>query len=911
LDRGTRMEMIKVFGQPVYTLAIGLGVRLPLHGNLGASPAAILAPRLPEPITYWLLLTIAMGTAAFIVRHALEPICGRLLSWFAIFLLLFSLPLINYTISDDWPETAVTYFTIIASVFVPHALLSVSSAPISSIRRRLGTLSLLALFSGAMAISHPGYWPLIAPTLVSSAALVAIRTDHPLRNRLAVVASLGVVAVVVVALLAPDVVREVVVAGKNLEGMRRFTEGSEGYLWRSNLLLDWGARRPFTFLLMTVTCLTVGLGCLDRTRFKLTTGSALASLVFGIAASTFSPGSLVFAPSTTWALRDPAIGFAVLSAACAAASLNQNRITRIVGVRTWSVVLLLGALLGPLAAAGVIFREGRALELFDRYVAPRGTTPPQERISARGLPPERIAVGSRIALGPGVAQEMRRRGRAQADFPAAGYELITATTKQRTMRGLVEPNDTLFAQSTDLPATVLCNPTAVSFLQLNYLLAASTTDCHPWHAVVPRLVVDQSFIVHAPREVDTRVHAVQLATISEAVRRTPAFSSASSLLSTVTPLADTSLTLGPKDIVIRQPRPASDRTLLLPVAYDAAWVASSGTIENIGGLVAVNGAHDAQIVLSFVPDLTAILRSVAMVLSQLFTCLGLVGLACLAPVATPSAIRIDVSVRRNIYQFGLWLRQLRYWPDPVWVTYCGVMFFTLKWYPEDRDETSLAVALLLPATVFVVTRLGRQPSVRKWIGDALLITAVGRVLMRGSLAYQALHDPLFWAIIATAAFGVSLVAARRPRIAHTAAAVAGATAMLATMLPLFPKFDSEFPNLALDTIRASLDALTYQLGTIGTTLLLLLWARAMVQHAIPWQRLSRTSLMARAALLIALLLCLAGAVPSPTIDPLSLVTLGMLIGLSMPGGHAIKPIRRDERLPAFESTPDHERVRKM
>src|ERR1051325_8668125 len=56
LDRGTRMEMIKVFGQPVYTLAVGLGVRLPLHGNLGASPAAMLAPRLPEPITYWLLL---------------------------------------------------------------------------------------------------------------------------------------------------------------------------------------------------------------------------------------------------------------------------------------------------------------------------------------------------------------------------------------------------------------------------------------------------------------------------------------------------------------------------------------------------------------------------------------------------------------------------------------------------------------------------------------------------------------------------------------------------------------------------------------------------------------------------------------------------------------------------------------
>src|SRR6187401_249680 len=50
LNRGTRTETVKAFGQPVYTLALGLGVRLPLHGNLGASPAAAVAPFVWEPV---------------------------------------------------------------------------------------------------------------------------------------------------------------------------------------------------------------------------------------------------------------------------------------------------------------------------------------------------------------------------------------------------------------------------------------------------------------------------------------------------------------------------------------------------------------------------------------------------------------------------------------------------------------------------------------------------------------------------------------------------------------------------------------------------------------------------------------------------------------------------------------------
>jgi len=63
LDRGTAMQAEHVLGHPVYTLSLGLGVRLPLHGSLGASPAAALGQYLPIPITYALLLIVAIASA--------------------------------------------------------------------------------------------------------------------------------------------------------------------------------------------------------------------------------------------------------------------------------------------------------------------------------------------------------------------------------------------------------------------------------------------------------------------------------------------------------------------------------------------------------------------------------------------------------------------------------------------------------------------------------------------------------------------------------------------------------------------------------------------------------------------------------------------------------------------------------
>ena len=648
LDRGTRFETLKIFGNPAYTLALGLGVRLPLLGSLSASPAAMLAPYIPDPWTYWLLLTLAIGSAALIARHALEPLCGRLVFWMGAYLLFCSLPIVNYTISDDWPDDAVTYCCFVACVFAPHALLVVANTSLGTTRRVVGSLGLLSLVWGAIALSHPGYWPLIVLTLTVSAVLASIRIDHSLSLRLAVVAALGVTSIAVIGLLAPDVLREMWVAGDMLQGMNRPVRAPIAGLGASNWPwpLPQSTRAPFTFLLMTITSLAIGWRWRDAARGRLLLGCGLASLAFGFGAAHLSLSEGAFTPSAMWRLRDPAIGFAVLGAACAAGVLLANHAKHAIAARSFGVVLVVCGLLGPAIAAGTTLRGNDLAELFDAFVAPRGTTPPQSRMSARGLPADQVAAGSRIALWPGAYRDMRNRNAAQADFADAGYVLVTASVKQRTMKRVVDAgheidhNDVLFEQSTFLPADVLCSPSAMQFLQLNYLLAPAVINCNAWRAVTPTLVVDGWLTVYTAGANDSRVRALPSAAISEAMRREAALAPGSSLLSALMPLPGTSVTLGPRDVVVRQDQPSASagRTLVLPVVYDSAWKASSGGIDNVGGLLALTVASQPRVVLSFEPDMVSILRATAMSLSQLFTCLGLVGLACVAPLAKSSAL---------------------------------------------------------------------------------------------------------------------------------------------------------------------------------------------------------------------------------------------------------------------------------
>lgn len=436
------------------------------------------------------------------------------------------------------------------------------------------------------------------------------------------------------------------VAGDMLQSMDRPFRRPIAGLWASNWPwpLPRSTRAPFTFLLMTITSLAIGVRWHDVARRRLLLGSGLASLAFGFGAAHLSFAGTPFTPSAVWALRDPAISFAVLGAACAVAVLHANRVEHAIGVRSLGILLLMCGLSGPVIAAGTTLRSNDLAELFDAFVAPRGMTPPQSRISERGLHVNQVAVGSRIALWPGVYREMRNRNGTQADFADAGYVLVTAWVKQRTMKRVVEPagdnNEVLFEQSTFLPADVLCRPSAVGFLQLNYLLAPVPITCDAWRAVTPTLVVDGWLTAYTAGASDLRVRAVSSPTISETMRQEAALAPGSSLLSALMPLPGTSVTLGVRDVVIQQDRPSlsAGLTLILPVAYDSVWKASSGRIENVSGLLALTAVSQSRVVLSFEPDMVAILHSTAMTLSQLFTCLGLIGLAGVAPMAKSSAL---------------------------------------------------------------------------------------------------------------------------------------------------------------------------------------------------------------------------------------------------------------------------------
>lgn len=891
LDRGTAARTVEILGHPVYTLALGLGVRLPLHGSLGASPVAAVAPYLPVPLTYWCLLAFSISAAVMVVRQALEPVCGRLVSWLAMVLLFCSAPMVNYTIYDDWPETAVTYCAIVACVFAPHALLALRGSQLSANARRLAGLSLAGLVWGLIGASHPGYWPLLAASLVCASILALCRSNYPLRTRVGVVAALAAVSVIAVGLQVPDITRELTVAGAAAGEMRRFVEDPKGGLIAANLFPfgQAGARMPFTFLAMAVVSLLVGLASSDAHARRLTVGSALISVALGIGAATLSPGSAAYAPSATWALRDPAIAFAVLGGACAAALLRgSRRAHRFVGAGPAVAVLAFAGLQGPLYAARLVLTGGAHVISDDAWT--RNVAPPGERVAMRGLARDRVPPGDRLALWPGALDGMLHLHRASTDFADAGYPLVTAWTKQRTMRGLVEPNDLLFEQAVDLAPQVLCDANAVRFLQLRYLLMPRDVECPPWTRL-PGMLVDGSLEVGIATQRDDRVRALPVASVSERMGQEPALSAGSVLLSRLVPLPGTSLHVEPSSIVLRlnDASIAADQALVLPVAFDPAWHASSGRVDNVGGLMALTGVDQRDVTLAFVPDVVSVLRAVSMTIAQFLSLAGLLGLAWAGRVAadspTPAFARflLDLSsgwARRVLAIVAPVLRRPRHWP---WLAYIAAVIQRLEWQPEDSDETSLLTALLVPIAALVIARLTRSDARHRLVGATLLAFAVLRVSIGGSLAAEALHDPLFWAVAAAVACGASLVTGRRPLAALTASAIAGAAAVVATLLPGFADFGTTFPTVDVGLVRQSFGALSSQLGVVATVLLLILWIDAIAIGGIRGRSKGRTGAAARGALFAALALILAGAMPGGRIEAAWLMSLGILVGLAEAG----------------------------
>jgi hypothetical protein len=278
-------------------------------------------------------------------------------------------------------------------------------------------------------------------------------------------------------------------------------------------------------------------------------------------------------------------------------------------------------------------------------------TPPEERISKRGFPRELAPAPGRLALWPGARDRMRSMRRASTDFADAGYGLVSAWTKQRTMRGLVRPNEVLFNQEIDLPPEVLCEASAVAFLRLRYLLLPPGQNCAPW-TVVPDVRVDDWLELATTDVRNDTAHALAAGT-EDRVRLEPALSPGSLLLSALVPLPDTSVAIstGRIDVRLNDAAVAQRPTLVLPIAYDAAWRASSGRVEQIGGLLAVAGVAQHAVLLEFVPDAVAWLRALSMTAAQLLTVLSIAIFASIQPGRQPrtytSCVSEDSSRRRR------------------------------------------------------------------------------------------------------------------------------------------------------------------------------------------------------------------------------------------------------------------------
>lgn len=895
IDRGTAADTVRAFGQPVYTLALGLGVRLPLQGSLGASPAARLAPSLPEPLTYWLLLTLSIGAAVLIVRHALEPLCGRLVSSLAMVPLFWSVPVVNYSIHDDWVETTLTYCACVACVFAPHALLALIGSPRSRTGKQVAAASLIAGFWGLMTLAHAGHWPILAATLVLTSALAMARSEYPLTSRVTALAALAIASWAAIATQAPDLIRELQAARAGEPGeLTRIVEGPTGDLLSANLfpMGPIGPRMPFTYFFLGLLALAIGLTSGDRRLRRLVVGSTLASFLLGIAATTLPEGTSALAPTLIWLFRDPAAAFAVFGAACAARALQAP--ARL-GARPHPLAV---AALGLAALQGLALTVALVLQEFPRFADHRPWThamsPPEERSSRRGLSPERFPPGQRLALWPQVRDRMRSSRRASTEFADGGYLLVTAWTKQRTMRGLT-PNDFLFNQSIELAPEVLCDADAVLFLQLRYLLRPSTVPvCGPWTTVAGSHV-DGWLDVDVIRRPDDRLRGVPAAMTGGRLEGVPALSAGSSLLSSLVPLPQTSLAISSTRVAIHldDPSTAAGTILVLPVTFDEAWRASSGSLREVGGLLGLAGVDRRDITLTFVPDAVAVLRALGMTAAQLLAAIGLLGLALVGPIVADGPPLLTVIGRRTREAAALVVPMLPQRRDWLYLTF-GLVVVLRLFGPAASDDVDRG-ALLLPLTALVVARLARSEPVQRWGGGVLLAAALVRVVAGGSLSADAVHDPLFWGAAATVALGVSAGTGRWPVAALAASAVAGACTAVATLLPVIPDFDTRFPRPDGRVIGESFSVLASQLGVPATVLLIGLCFQAVAIRNRHSNRGGRVDTALRGGLAAAVFLAFSGAVPTTGIGPGAMALLGLLLGLAE--GKARHRARRTDEAP--------------
>jgi hypothetical protein len=223
---------------------------------------------------------------------------------------------------------------------------------------------------------------------------------------------------------------------------------------------------------------------------------------------------------------------------------------------------------------------------------------------------------------------------------------------------------------------------------------------------------------------------------------------------------------------------------------------------------------------------------------------------------------------------------LRQPQNVLYLGYSAAVIQRFHWH--QAEARALLVALLLPIVALAATALTRRQPRGRWLGGILIASALVRVALAGSLASEAVRDPLFWGLVAAAAFAVAVGTGRWPVLAASASAIGGGAAAVATLIPNFPNFAVEFPGLDRGAIARSLSAMSSQFGVPATVFLLGLWVYAI---AFDWRDgADRVQAAMRGALLAGLVLCLAGAMPTPIVSFASLAVLGCLVGFAVSRG---------------------------
>jgi hypothetical protein len=449
------------------------------------------------------------------------------------------------------------------------------------------------------------------------------------------------VGAVALGMHVPDLAREQALA----TGLVRDGQGAAGWLLASNRF-PWNApdpRAPFTMLAAALASIVAV--CAASRRWRLVVWSAAAlSLGFGLAAARmpyfrFALGSFDVAPSTIWTLRDPAIVFATLGGAFACAGLVGPR--RAAGASGTTApraapIRWAGAAVVTLCA---VQSAGYATALLQSVPAFPGTpwnhdwSPQAARAARRGIPANVGTQGLRVALWPGVREDMRRSASPSTIWPDAGYPLVTAWTKNRTMAGLVQPNPVLFDQTTDLSSEVLCDAVAAPFLRLRYLVIPDGQTCDGWSGVSGARI-DGRWTMAQFAVPDLRAFAVRVDSLTPQERDAPAFGGNMRFVHHLAAVTGSSLTVAGNRLLVAFNGQATDPALavVLPVGYDPGWRTTSGRTRNLAGLLAVEHIGAPQVELTFAPDAALRVRALGMLAAQVAGAVG-IALASVLPRA--------------------------------------------------------------------------------------------------------------------------------------------------------------------------------------------------------------------------------------------------------------------------------------